>query len=30
MQIPEEKIMSAKERIEEPKAKTVEIQTIFR
>eukprot|EP00347_Sterkiella_histriomuscorum_P002227 403368982 len=30
MQIPEEKIMSAKERIEEPKAKTVEIQTMFR
>lgn len=30
MQIPEEKIMSADERIEEPKAKTVEIQTIFR
>jgi len=30
MQIPEEKIMSAKERIEEPKAKTVEIQTIYR
>lgn len=30
MQIPEEKIMSAKERIEEPKAKTVEIQTVFR
>jgi hypothetical protein len=30
MQIPEEKIMSAKERIDEPKAKTVEIQTIFR
>jgi hypothetical protein len=30
MQIPEEKIMSAKERIEEPKAKTVEIQTVYR
>jgi hypothetical protein len=31
MSIPEEKINSAKERIvEQPKAKTVEIQTIFR
>jgi len=30
MQIPEERIISAKERIEEPKAKTVEIQTMFR
>jgi hypothetical protein len=30
MQIPEEKIHSAKERIDEPKAKTVEIQTIYR
>jgi len=30
MQIPEEKLMSAKEEVEEPKAKTVEIQTVFR
>jgi hypothetical protein len=30
MQIPEEKIMSAKERIDEPKAKTVEVQTVYR
>lgn len=31
MQIPEEKINSAKERIIEiPKARTVEIQTVFR
>ncbi len=30
MQIPEERIIAAKERIEEPKAKTVEIQTVFR
>ncbi len=30
MQIPEERIITAKERVEEPKAKTVEIQTVFR
>ena len=30
MQIPEEKINSAKEIEEEPTAKTVEIQTVFR
>ena len=30
MQIPEERIQSAKEREEEPKIKTVEIQTVFR
>jgi hypothetical protein len=30
MQIPEERIISTKEKVEEPKAKTVEIQTIFR
>lgn len=30
MQIPEERIITAKEKFEEPKAKTVEIQTIFR
>jgi hypothetical protein len=30
MQIPEERIQSAKELIEEPKARTVEIQTVFR
>ena len=30
MKIPEERIITAKEKIEEPKAKTVEIQTIYR
>jgi Cilia- and flagella-associated protein 91 len=30
MQIPEERIISAKVKHDEPKAKTVEIQTIFR
>jgi hypothetical protein len=30
MQIPEERIHSAKERVEEAKSKTVEIQTMFR
>lgn len=30
MQIPEERINSAKIRYEEPKAKTVEVQTVFR
>ena len=30
MQIPDERINSAKERQEEPKIKTVEIQTVFR
>lgn len=30
MQIPEERIITAKEKYEEPKAITVEIQTIFR
>ena len=30
MQIPEERIHSARERIEEPRIKTVEIQTVFR
>ncbi len=30
MQIPEEKIIKAKIHVEEPKAKTVEIQTVFR
>jgi len=30
MQIPEEKIIKAKVHVEEPKAKTVEIQTVFR
>lgn len=30
MQIPEERIIQAKERVDEPKAKTVEIQTVYR
>jgi hypothetical protein len=30
MQIPEERIHSAKERYEEAKSKTVEVQTVFR
>jgi hypothetical protein len=30
MQIPEERIVKAKVHVEEPKAKTVEVQTVFR
>jgi hypothetical protein len=30
MQIPEERIITAKEKVDEPKSKTIEIQTVFR